>query len=141
MNTWEPRTANLEKPLVILSQTGVTDHSGSDVDNFNVPYVGGLGDLFGCSVEHTLQPECRIGFCSQRVNADGCGCCSFDGDEDNGQSLSPFHVWIQRSLVQGGELTSGGDCPVVERESPCYGGGGDMNFNAKSPYLSAGDGR
>ncbi len=45
MNTWEPRTANLEKPLVILSQTGVTDHSESDVNVFGTPYVGGMGDL------------------------------------------------------------------------------------------------
>ncbi len=108
VNLWEPRTANLEKPLVILSQTGVTYHGGSDVDVFGTPYIGGLGDLFGCSMEHTLRPECRIGFCSQRVNVDGCGCCSFDGDEDNGRLLSPFHIWIQSSLVQGGKPTSGG---------------------------------
>ncbi len=73
----------------------MTDHSRSDVDVFCALFVGGLRDLFGCSVEHMLRPECRISFCSLRVDTDGCGCCSFDGDEDNGRLLSPFYVWIQ----------------------------------------------
>jgi hypothetical protein len=129
------------KPLVILSRARVNDHGGPDVDVFGAPFVGGLRDLFGCSVEHALRPECEIGFCGQRAGADGCGCCSFDGDEDNGRSISPSHVWVQSSLVQGGKPTSVRDCPAVERESPRCGGVGGTNFNAKPPHLSAGNGR
>ena len=73
-----------KNPLVILSHTGVINYGASDVDVFGAPHVGGLRDLFGRSVEHTMRPEHGIGFCGQRVGADGCGCCSFDGDEDNG---------------------------------------------------------
>jgi hypothetical protein len=43
-------------------------------------------------MEHPLWSECRIGFCHQRIGADGSRRCGADGDEDNRQSLSTIQV-------------------------------------------------
>ncbi len=50
MNVWEPRTANSEKPLIILPHTGVINYGRSNVDVVGAPYVGGLRGLAGPAV-------------------------------------------------------------------------------------------
>ena len=100
-------------------------------------FVGGLPDLFGCSVEHTLWPECGIGFCGQRAGADGCGCCSLDGDEDNGQTSAWFvfsSLGFYPVAPVTGQYVIGS--PLFEEVTIELSNGKELKINAKNNSIS-----
>ena len=61
--------------------------------------------------------------------------CCFDEGKVDEQSLHSPRVRFQDSCIEVNEPQSGGDCPVVERESPGIQGGISTNCYADPPHV------